>query len=46
MLFALQDENITENTELAHVFTNIKKKNQCVISPRRHKGPAKLLHGE
>jgi hypothetical protein len=31
VLFALQDEHITENTELAHVFPHIKKKNFNVL---------------
>jgi hypothetical protein len=31
VLFALQDEHITENTEISHVFTNIKKKNFTVL---------------
>jgi Ulp1 family protease len=31
VFFALQDEHITENTELAHVFPSIKKKNFNVL---------------
>jgi hypothetical protein len=31
VLFSLQDEHITENTELAHVFPNIKKNNFNVL---------------
>jgi Ulp1 family protease len=31
VLFALQDEHITENTEVAHVFPNIKKNNFNVL---------------
>jgi hypothetical protein len=45
VLFALQDEHITENTELAHVFPNIKKEFHCVILPRRQNGPERILHG-
>jgi hypothetical protein len=45
VLFELQDEHITDNTELAHVFPNIKKKSMF-ISPRCHNGPAILLCGE
>jgi hypothetical protein len=31
--FALQDDHITENTELTHIFPNIKKKNSmCYIA--------------
>jgi Ulp1 family protease len=31
VIFALQDEHIKENTELTHVFPNIKKKNSNVL---------------
>jgi hypothetical protein len=41
VLFSLQDEHITENTELSHVFPNIKKNNFNVLYR-----PARLLHGE
>jgi hypothetical protein len=34
VIFALQDEHIKENTEIARVYEHQEKEFQCVISPR------------
>jgi hypothetical protein len=46
VLFALEDGHIIKNTHLAHVFPNIKKTGQYVISKRHQSGPAEHLYEE